>query len=209
MNLRKRRRSNNNGFTLVELAIVLVIIGIILGAILKGQDLIQNAKAKRVLNDLKGWEALLWTYYDRYGHLPDDDNLNDYAATNWRAPNRAPNGYFDHHVTERHAEPIYDLRTARLISSSADVDQVRLHAFGDSFEFGVVSGWSFGSSGPYNVIAIYNIPRWAAEAIDVAIDGGADGNAGRVRRHDNSEWSSGGTGVDDPVTLYYFFDRAP
>lgn len=51
------------GFTLVELAIVLVIIGIILGAILKGQDLIAQSRAKRVQNDLRGIEAIIWTYY--------------------------------------------------------------------------------------------------------------------------------------------------
>ena len=41
---------NEKGFTLVELAIVLVIIGIILGAVLKGQELINSAKIKRVYN---------------------------------------------------------------------------------------------------------------------------------------------------------------
>lgn len=60
------------GFTLIELAIVLVIIGIILGAIIKGQDLIANAKAKRFANDLRRWEVVVWTYYDRHGKFPKD-----------------------------------------------------------------------------------------------------------------------------------------
>ena len=61
------------GFTLVELAIVLVIIGLILGAILKGQELINNAKMKRLYNQYREVLAAIYTYYDRYGAFPGDD----------------------------------------------------------------------------------------------------------------------------------------
>jgi prepilin-type N-terminal cleavage/methylation domain-containing protein len=61
------------GFTLVEMAIVLVIIGLILGAVLKGQELIENAKAKRAANDLNSFVAAYYSYIDRYGRIPGDD----------------------------------------------------------------------------------------------------------------------------------------
>jgi prepilin-type N-terminal cleavage/methylation domain-containing protein len=65
---------NSKGFTLVELAIVLVIIGIILGAVLKGQELVNSAKAKRAYNDVRGVTAGVYTYMDKYGlRLPGDD----------------------------------------------------------------------------------------------------------------------------------------
>lgn len=63
---------NRKGFTLIELAIVLVIIGIILGAVIKGQDLIQNARAKKLVSETKQWEVALWTCYDRIGKFPGD-----------------------------------------------------------------------------------------------------------------------------------------
>ena len=58
---------NNKGFTLVELAVVLVIIGIILGAVIKGQDLVDNARAKQFVNNIKTWQIALTAYYDRKG----------------------------------------------------------------------------------------------------------------------------------------------
>ena len=43
-------RRKQSGFTLVEIAIVLVIIGLLLGGVLKGQELINSAKVKNLLN---------------------------------------------------------------------------------------------------------------------------------------------------------------
>ncbi|MFQ5480026.1 MAG: prepilin-type N-terminal cleavage/methylation domain-containing protein [Thermodesulfobacteriota bacterium] len=65
---------NEKGFTLVELAIVLVIIGLLLGGILKGQELIKNAKIKKVYSAQSEVVAALYTYVDRYGKQPGDDN---------------------------------------------------------------------------------------------------------------------------------------
>ena len=64
------------GFTLVELAIVLVVIGIIVGAILKGSDLINQAKVSRLENDLKGLEAAIWSFYNKAKRFPGDCNRN-------------------------------------------------------------------------------------------------------------------------------------
>ena len=69
----KKLKKQEQGFTLVELAIVLVIIGLLLGAVLKGQQLIYNAKVKRVQNQIKEMEAAFYTYYDKYGYYPGDD----------------------------------------------------------------------------------------------------------------------------------------
>ena len=54
---------NHKGFTLVELAIVLVIIGIILGSVLKGQELINNARMKRAFNQQREIIAAVYTYF--------------------------------------------------------------------------------------------------------------------------------------------------
>jgi prepilin-type N-terminal cleavage/methylation domain-containing protein len=61
------------GFTLVEIAIVLVIIGLLLGGILKGQEMITQAKIKNVIADMTGVSAAMYGYQDRYKALPGDD----------------------------------------------------------------------------------------------------------------------------------------
>ena len=64
--------SRQNGFTLIEISIVLVIIGLLLGGVLKGQELIQNAKVKALVNDFKQIGTMIYAYQDRFRALPGD-----------------------------------------------------------------------------------------------------------------------------------------
>ena len=82
----KRQQS---GFTLVEIAIVLVIIGLLLGGILKGQEMITQAKIKNVVSDFSGISAAYYGYQDRYRAIPGDDSQ---ALTRWGAPAAAGDG---------------------------------------------------------------------------------------------------------------------
>ena len=75
-------KKDEKGFTLVELAIVLVIIGLILAGIIKGQELITNAKIKRTYNVQKEIAAAVYTYFDRYQFYPGDDSQ---AQARWAA----------------------------------------------------------------------------------------------------------------------------
>jgi len=66
--------TKQKGFTLVEIAIVLVIVGLLIGGVLKGQEMITNAKLKRVESDNAGIAAAMFSYQDRYLQLPGDDD---------------------------------------------------------------------------------------------------------------------------------------
>jgi len=61
------------GFTLVEIAVVLVIIGLLLGGVLKGQELINSAKAKAIANEFRNTATMIAAYQDRFRALPGDD----------------------------------------------------------------------------------------------------------------------------------------
>jgi prepilin-type N-terminal cleavage/methylation domain-containing protein len=62
-----------SGFTLIELAIVLVIIGLLLGGVLKGQELINSAKVKNMAADFKNTQVYIYGYQDKYKAIPGDD----------------------------------------------------------------------------------------------------------------------------------------
>src|SRR5450830_105374 len=66
-----------SGFTLIELAIVLVIIGLLLGGVLKGQELINSAKVKNMASDFKNVQVYIYGYQDKYKALPGDDSKAD------------------------------------------------------------------------------------------------------------------------------------
>jgi prepilin-type N-terminal cleavage/methylation domain-containing protein len=66
-------RRQQSGFTLVEIAIVLVIIGLLLGGILKGQELINSAKVKNLANDFRVIPTYFYAFQDKFKALPGDD----------------------------------------------------------------------------------------------------------------------------------------
>ncbi|HYA20364.1 MAG TPA: prepilin-type N-terminal cleavage/methylation domain-containing protein [Burkholderiales bacterium] len=77
-----------NGFTLIEIAIVLVIIGLLLGGVLKGQELITSARVRNLIAQEDGVKAAFFGFQDRYRALPGDypgalasANIPNVAAT--------------------------------------------------------------------------------------------------------------------------------
>ena len=64
-----------SGFTLIEIAIVLVIIGLLLGGVLKGQELINSAKVKNLAGEFKNVALFLNSYQDKFHAIPGDDAL--------------------------------------------------------------------------------------------------------------------------------------
>jgi prepilin-type N-terminal cleavage/methylation domain-containing protein len=100
-------RKKNQGFTLIEIAIVLVIIGLLLGGILKGQELITNARARNLISQQDGTKAAFLGFQDRFRALPGDysqatNNVNG-ATTNGNGnglitPNTVSGATVDEHI---------------------------------------------------------------------------------------------------------------
>jgi len=186
--------SDQKGFTLVELAIVMAIIGLLIGAVLKGQAMIDDAKIKRLMNDLQGISAGYFTYYDRYNALPGDDTA---AAARWAGvANGDGSGYVDGTAIPPGGESLkawQALRFAGLLSG----DPAAATAPGNPYAgtYGLDSNAYGGTTGTKNRIVVSNLPGSVAQIVDSKFDDGV-WDTGTVR---GSAAYNGGT-----ITLYYF-----
>lgn len=90
-------KKTQTGFTLIELAIVLVIIGLLLGGVLKGQELINSAKVKNLAADFKNVQVYMYGYQDKYRAQPGDDATarNHLGADAGQATGTVGNGKID------------------------------------------------------------------------------------------------------------------
>lgn len=71
------------GFTLIEIAIVLVIIGLLIGGVLQGQALIGSAKTNSVIKKMQSLQASYYSFQDKFGAVPGDmSNASSVVASN-------------------------------------------------------------------------------------------------------------------------------
>lgn len=163
-----------SGFTLIEIAIVLVIIGLLLGGVLKGQEMMTNAKIKRISNDFNGISAAIFSYLDRYSAFPGDDpNAND----RWGGAIADGNG--NGLVSTGERADVWDhLRQSGLVAGTGNANPT--HAFG-----GTVQVQQDGAGINGMVICMLNMPGKTAEILDRQIDDG-NGNTGEFRQTANS-----------------------
>jgi prepilin-type N-terminal cleavage/methylation domain-containing protein len=179
------------GFTLVEIAIVLVIIGLLLGGILKGQEMITQAKIKNVIADLSGVSAAMYGYQDRYKALPGDDKRAD-RWTGVTVPSTAGNGVVEGKYTEAAKESMafWDhLRRAGFVSGSGAENPFNAVSGKMGVQTGDGSGASPGgvlgtaaSTGLFTslILCTANLPDKIAISVDSQTDDGA-GSTGTVR----------------------------
>ena len=87
----KSRINNLFAFSLIELSIVLIIIGLLVVGIIGGQSLIESAKARNFINEVNSWKQALYTFKAKYNRLPGDLN-NDGFLGGWCGGKTCPNG---------------------------------------------------------------------------------------------------------------------
>jgi prepilin-type N-terminal cleavage/methylation domain-containing protein len=82
--------NKQSGFTLIEIAIVLVIIGLLLGGVLKGQELINSAKVKNFATDFRNIPRFIYGYQDKFKAIPGDDSAVDAHLGSTLCPTATP-----------------------------------------------------------------------------------------------------------------------
>lgn len=205
-----------SGFTLIEIAIVLVIIGLLLGGVLKGQEMIENGKVKNLVNDFNGVVAAYNSYRDRYRQIPGDDSQA--TARGWTGVTALANGGGNGQLAA--ATPFaangenlqfwLHLRGAQLITgdtaTGATVASLPKNAFGGYLGVRQSAAAVLGGLGPVMLCAA-NIPAKAAVALDTQLD---DGNpqTGSVRASvfatANNQAPAGAAGTTTYVEPNYY-----
>jgi len=73
------KKELHNGFTLIELSIVIVIIGLVVSAVVAGQSLVKQAKIRSEINMLTEYTVGVNTFYSKFGTIPGDlSSAQDY-----------------------------------------------------------------------------------------------------------------------------------
>jgi prepilin-type N-terminal cleavage/methylation domain-containing protein len=185
--------NKQTGFTLIELAIVLVIIGLLLGGVLRGQELINSAKVKNMARDFQNVQVYMYGYQDRFRVLPGDDhNANTHVGGTVPA-NGTQNGVLEgtwNTVTagDETCAVWQHIRLANLAPGSTVIDCAANNTYqprnADGGIIGVQSVSTAipelsGMTGTYVVCSNSILGRFAAQ-LDSTLDDGA-GNTGIVR----------------------------
>jgi len=165
------------GFTLVEIAIVLVIIGLLLGGILKGQEMITQAKIKNIVADFSGVSAAYYGYQDRYRAIPGDDPN---AATRWSGAsagggNGQVAGKYNSQTATDESRLWWDhLRRSGFVSGSGQQQPLNSMAgmLGVQTGMGTAAGTALGGFASL-IVCSANLPDKVAVAIDTQLDDGS------------------------------------
>ena len=157
-------RTNQKGFTLVEIAIVLVIIGLLVGGVLKGQAMIENAKVKKAVKLADELRAATMTFYDKYGMYPGDENRPTPTGDSFDGNG---NGFID---TAERFEVFRDLSLGGLISGTYTGTQAPTHPFGGIVDLIYVNP---GNSAPVtHYFRFMNLPADVCLEMDTKYDDG-------------------------------------
>jgi prepilin-type N-terminal cleavage/methylation domain-containing protein len=190
--IRSKMFHDNRGFTLVEMAVVLIIIGVIIGAIIKGKSLVRGAEQKKIYTKfINEWRVNYLNFYDRTGKILGDtwdaslatpaagqDGQADTAAGAAGAPT---NDGRDDLFTGPAAGSAYMGLTslgleAPTTNTSNNWQYKYVDSEGNAHFMDIAFVWDGVNN--YNYMMINNVPAELAIALDTMIDGQANGSTG-------------------------------
>lgn len=191
------------GFTLVEVALVIVVIGLLVGGFLKGKELITQAKIKNIQSTFESVAKALYTYQERYHALPGDDKEATRFDPNIivpSTPNGKIEGSFDSTIANEESRLAWlHLRYAGLIPKTFIDDPQQINSQLQEQPRNIFNGiigvsndlknngaqLKIGENMPGIFVGFTNIPGDIAEILDLTQDDGL-ADSGRVR----SNWAN-------------------
>jgi type II secretory pathway pseudopilin PulG len=181
--LSEEMRSPQTGFTLVEIGIVLVIITVLLGGILKGREMITQARIKSVVGDFSGATAAYLSYQDRYQAIPGDDPNAATRWASWGTPGGNGNGYvgggYESNAPSDESRKFWwHLRAAGLVPGPTQGPGADTQP--NNAVEGIAGVQTNGLGLPGLIICVSNVPDKVAGAVDAQLDD-HESNGGNMR----------------------------
>jgi prepilin-type N-terminal cleavage/methylation domain-containing protein len=198
-----RQFINDKGFTLIEIAIVLVIIGLIIGAVVKGKDLIQSGKQKKFYTTfLKTWELAVVNYYDRTGYLLGDGRANGgtAASTDGRFDNISGANFGSANGVNAKLQAVGLTVPTSNTANSGQFNFKGQYSGNRIITLYLYYLYSHTQRRRNNALYLRNIPTDLAIALDKMVDGQVDARAGTFRRYADNASPNNGTWPDASVT---------
>jgi prepilin-type N-terminal cleavage/methylation domain-containing protein len=186
-----RRHGSRAAFTLVELSIVLVIIGLIIGGVLTGQQIIQNAKITNAVNAVQAYQAAFQSYSQNYGVLPGDDPsaTRRFSGTTGFSTNGDGDGtlegtYDSSTSTDESRLAWADLRAAGLVKNQVTSSSTAVQP---TNPFGGIYGFQTGAFSVFTtpVLCLNDVPAAAAQSLDTRLDDGVT-DSGSIQANTSS-----------------------
>ncbi|MDR3213317.1 MAG: prepilin-type N-terminal cleavage/methylation domain-containing protein [Azoarcus sp.] len=212
--MRRKQIAGQTGFTLVEISIVLVIIGLLLGGALKGQELINSAKVKNLAQDFRTVPVLINAYQDKFRALPGDDGraashvcpTSTPACTTGGDANGSIGGHWDDAAATASESVLFwqHVRLANLAAGATNLADANFLPFNsEGGRLGIQAG---GESAPFDVpgsqvICSAAIPGKFIRQLDSILDDG-DPETGNLRAGMDSSNSAVTTATLDDSTPY-------
>ena len=185
-------KDNNKGFTLIEMAIVLVIIGLILGAVTKGRDILDSAKQKNFYSIfLRGWDLSVTSYYDRT-HMILGSTPGTFASSS---------SYQMDNV-------IKNLEAVGLEAPTTNASKAYVMNYS-----GQDVTLTFKTDTNKNYFELASIPVSLAIALDTMVDGEMDGKTGQFLgdgdKNTGAEWTKLTPATQDVTTTARYYINFP
>ena len=204
--------TDKKGFTLVEMAIVLIIIGIIIGAVVKGKDLVRGAEQKKFYSKfINEWRLAYLNFYDRTGKILGDTWDTTLAVPGVGQDGQAesgagtaayvnPGGNDDLVDGDAADPPAYlGLTHVGIDSPVTNTNFAWQYKYLDSQGTSHFVEVYFQWSGTYNYMAIDNLPTELARSLDAMIDGESDGSNGDFQTATSADWQADPVAENDDV----------
>ena len=204
--------NNKKGFSLIELSIVLIIIGLLVAGITGGSSLIKSAELRAVMSDIRNYQTVVSAYYTSIGELPGTDGSSEMAFADscdaWAA--MVNEGIIDTYLTSFSKDTTTNKYSCASMTTVGSVNSVNSKMKGGFYALGynnemlanviflvgngqTADGMTSATAGASATLGTSVVSRKDAKFLDDKMDNGIS-DSGKIFAFTGSNTDAGGAG---------------